>query len=596
MAKCEEIQTELSAYLDGEVQPVERASLSAHLQACAACRAVLASLENVKTSLADLPQLKAPSGLAARIHQAALNHDTVLEMPAPARPETARQGTWSFWRPALVSLAALVMLGILLFEVLPRSMEQPSDVAVIQPPSVAKAVRPDNAKETPSRAPAAPVAQQAPQAESVAGVAGEAASQNEPAARADSEKDSMRQIESAKAVIAAPTAAVPSAPPVPPAAAKPMVLKESKILKDAVSDKKLQAAPPAEDRIANQQPARARELSDRDGASSANALGADKAESAISKEAIPGAAPIAGAPQEAKEKEGGRGGGAPRGLPAPAAKTPVAENATRMADKAGVQQQDAQAARQEINQPAAGDLRASKAKPDEASSGVTAKGTGTAAGKPEALRRAAELGAASAPAEPAAPGAVAQKDAAELKKPSSEMIVWRTNEPVQAKAMLKELVEAAGLHLASAEGPHGENAKRLRAANEERAKLADKEAGQPPSDQLEPAKKALAANRSETATVYMVKVDARRCAELLKQIRGLQTAELNSNKLQRKTAKAAEQMPAENNAFEKTAAATPDAAKAENAEEATSAAETEKRFGAAPAEETVIYVRIEAEP
>lgn len=48
--------TELSAYLDGALEPGERAAVATHLEDCAGCRARLAQLRSVSALLARLPE------------------------------------------------------------------------------------------------------------------------------------------------------------------------------------------------------------------------------------------------------------------------------------------------------------------------------------------------------------------------------------------------------------------------------------------------------------------------------------------------------------------------------------------------------------
>ncbi len=55
---CEELSEELSAYLDGELSPRERAALKAHLERCSRCREELASLRAVSQLVGSLPQVQ----------------------------------------------------------------------------------------------------------------------------------------------------------------------------------------------------------------------------------------------------------------------------------------------------------------------------------------------------------------------------------------------------------------------------------------------------------------------------------------------------------------------------------------------------------
>lgn len=55
---CEEFSQDLSAYLDGELPPRERAALEAHLRDCPRCRQELASLRAVSRLVASLPAVE----------------------------------------------------------------------------------------------------------------------------------------------------------------------------------------------------------------------------------------------------------------------------------------------------------------------------------------------------------------------------------------------------------------------------------------------------------------------------------------------------------------------------------------------------------
>jgi anti-sigma factor RsiW len=63
---CPQIQTELSAYVDGELPPSIRAEVEAHIEGCAACRKRLAELRKLAEGVAALPKPQpAPQFLAA---------------------------------------------------------------------------------------------------------------------------------------------------------------------------------------------------------------------------------------------------------------------------------------------------------------------------------------------------------------------------------------------------------------------------------------------------------------------------------------------------------------------------------------------------
>jgi anti-sigma factor RsiW len=82
MAKCEDVQAELSAYLDGELSVEEKHALDAHLCLCDACNAVLGELESVRASLGALPKLKAPATLARDVRQKISAERLPIPLPA----------------------------------------------------------------------------------------------------------------------------------------------------------------------------------------------------------------------------------------------------------------------------------------------------------------------------------------------------------------------------------------------------------------------------------------------------------------------------------------------------------------------------------
>jgi hypothetical protein len=105
MSKCEDVQAELSAYLDGELTAEEMHALDAHLCLCDNCNAVLSELEAVRDSLAALPKLPAPPAMAAKV-QRALEAEPALPQDRPAKV--------SLFPKVAFALAALLLLGLLL--------------------------------------------------------------------------------------------------------------------------------------------------------------------------------------------------------------------------------------------------------------------------------------------------------------------------------------------------------------------------------------------------------------------------------------------------------------------------------------------------
>ena len=63
---CQDTQTQLQEYLDGQLPAAQAAAIQAHLATCEDCARELALLRQVDEALATYPVLEAPQGLAAR--------------------------------------------------------------------------------------------------------------------------------------------------------------------------------------------------------------------------------------------------------------------------------------------------------------------------------------------------------------------------------------------------------------------------------------------------------------------------------------------------------------------------------------------------
>lgn len=220
MTRCDEIQAELSAYLDGEVPADERAVLDSHLRDCSNCRALLTELDEIRRTISTLPKLQAPATLAARIRQevAAVDRETSAESAASLTPvERLVVVRRSFWMPTAFALAALIMLSVMVFLVLPRLAENQNTVATAPVP-------PPVPQEKPQKAvPPAP-----PPAVAVPPVAEEGATVNaEPRRALKSTPDDPEAPEVAKALAEPTTGAPPKPQAVQPAPAPaPMTTKK----------------------------------------------------------------------------------------------------------------------------------------------------------------------------------------------------------------------------------------------------------------------------------------------------------------------------------------------------------------------------------
>ncbi len=100
---CEKTQELLSAYLDGDLSPAERAEVEAHLAACPECAGLLARLRTALQAFASFPEVEISPALAARLAAipAAGRRRPVFRFEALFRPAL---------QPVLAAAAGLLML------------------------------------------------------------------------------------------------------------------------------------------------------------------------------------------------------------------------------------------------------------------------------------------------------------------------------------------------------------------------------------------------------------------------------------------------------------------------------------------------------
>ncbi len=111
---CERIEELLSAYLEGELAPAERAEVEAHLAACPACAGFAGLMKEGLEAAAGFPEIEPSPALLARLY----------EIPEKARARRRRSAarTAFDWltRPALqpvyaATTAVLIVLSFVLF-------------------------------------------------------------------------------------------------------------------------------------------------------------------------------------------------------------------------------------------------------------------------------------------------------------------------------------------------------------------------------------------------------------------------------------------------------------------------------------------------
>jgi hypothetical protein len=112
MLSCEEIQQELSLYLDDELTLPARASADEHLQRCPVCRAQLAELRLITRGLSQLARPAAPPELISSINDA-LMIEAAARLRQPRLPFNVRLAAWL--RPRLMPYTVGSLASILLF-------------------------------------------------------------------------------------------------------------------------------------------------------------------------------------------------------------------------------------------------------------------------------------------------------------------------------------------------------------------------------------------------------------------------------------------------------------------------------------------------
>jgi anti-sigma factor RsiW len=102
----------LSAYLDGELEPEQRADVEGHVATCDACRRELAGVETARRLVRDLGDVEVPDGYFEGLLAGGV---AALEAPRLARPSAVderRKRRFKFGVANLVATAAVWMLVI----------------------------------------------------------------------------------------------------------------------------------------------------------------------------------------------------------------------------------------------------------------------------------------------------------------------------------------------------------------------------------------------------------------------------------------------------------------------------------------------------
>ncbi len=110
---CDRVQENLSAYLDGELDPEEENALRLHLEGCTTCSAQLESLRSTVRLVGSLPRIDAPAALMQRLQRATAGRRPAFRLLNPAAVLTG----------AALVLVALVAVFMLAGEQVPVSRD-----------------------------------------------------------------------------------------------------------------------------------------------------------------------------------------------------------------------------------------------------------------------------------------------------------------------------------------------------------------------------------------------------------------------------------------------------------------------------------------
>ena len=151
---CEQIQDDLSAYLDGELSPTRKAEIEAHVTGCAACQKRVVELEKLAAGVSAMSGMRpAPQFLS--------------DVRRKLRTEPARRTSWAdvlfrpYWLKIPVeALALIVVAGTVLVLVHPHRAERPSETVAFKSARVVNAY--ESSESAAAAAPPAPPAVNAP--------------------------------------------------------------------------------------------------------------------------------------------------------------------------------------------------------------------------------------------------------------------------------------------------------------------------------------------------------------------------------------------------------------------------------------------------
>lgn len=137
--KCESVQQQLTAYLDGELEGDRGSAVRGHLRGCDACRQVATNEAALRDGLRALPPVDPPASLWAGV-QARLAAAEVADAEKPAWKRVVAR--WAPRAPQFAFGSVVVAAAVLFLVVRSRGSEQAEVETVEVPPVVIKSEQP----------------------------------------------------------------------------------------------------------------------------------------------------------------------------------------------------------------------------------------------------------------------------------------------------------------------------------------------------------------------------------------------------------------------------------------------------------------------
>jgi hypothetical protein len=104
VVNCERVWSEISNYIDGEVDAALRSAMDEHFQSCRKCASVLAGTRNVIQLYGDERMLEVPAGFSRRLERR-------IAKDVGAKGLEVREKRWPTWSMWLIPVAAIALIA-----------------------------------------------------------------------------------------------------------------------------------------------------------------------------------------------------------------------------------------------------------------------------------------------------------------------------------------------------------------------------------------------------------------------------------------------------------------------------------------------------